>query len=150
MKLGKRACGSCSLCCKVMGVLDVQPPKPDHEWCSHASPGCGCIIYDSRPESCRVFHCMWLVDTRIKDHWFPAKSKIVIHTYADHGSKYIAFIVDPAYPLRWREEPWFSDIKHMAKRGIEGVLGEKWTTVVQIANQRIPIIGSERLLRAAG
>ena len=62
----------------------------------------------------------------------------------------MAFIVDPAYPTRWREEPWFSDIKYMAKAGIEGRLDQKWTTLVMIKGQRIPIIGTERLVRAAG
>jgi Fe-S-cluster containining protein len=132
-----------------MGVTDVTPPKPPHGWCSHVKHPGGCGIYRTRPESCRTFYCMWMMDERIKDHWFPAKSKIVIHANVEHGAKYINFIVDPAYPLRWREEPWFSEIKHMAKRGIEGVLGEKWTTVVQVGDQHIPIIGSERLLRAA-
>lgn len=145
----KRICGSCSLCCKVMGVTDVTPPKPNHDWCSHAKPGCGgCGIYRTRPESCRMFHCMWLIDTRIADHWYPAKAKIVIHATIERGGKYVSFIVDPAYPLRWREQPWFDDIKAMARIGIEGRRGEKWTTVVQMGDQRIPVIGSERLLRA--
>jgi hypothetical protein len=135
-----------------MGVPDVQPPKPNHEWCSHAKPGCGgCGIYRTRPESCREFHCQWLLNSRHPDYWFPAKSKIVINaTINKEGKKYITFIVDPAYPNRWREEPYFNDIKVVAKAGIEGLLGEKWRTVVLIKDQKIPIIGSERLLRVAG
>jgi hypothetical protein len=145
-----RICGSCSLCCKVMNVPDVIPAKTAHKWCSHASPGCGCIIYDTRPASCREFSCMWLTDHRIKDHWYPAKARIVIHPTVEKGSNYVSFVVDPAYPLRWREEPYFSDIKEMARIGIEGRQGMKWATFVLIGDERIPIIGSERLLRAAG
>lgn len=152
-KPAKRSCGSCNACCKLMGVPDVVPAKPKHDWCAHAlhpAPSCGgCAIYRTRPESCRDFHCMYLVDNRIAEYWYPAKSKIMINATLEKGSKYVSFIVDPAYPLRWREEPWFSDIKDIARAGLDGRRGEKWTTVVQVGDDRIPIIGSERLLRVA-
>lgn len=130
-----------------MGVPEV---KKDHEWCPHADPGCGCIIYENRPERCRDFQCQWLYDVRHPDYWFPAKSKIIIDARVEDGKKYISFVVDPAYPNRWREEPYFSDIKHIASAGIDGRMGEKWTTLVRIKDEKIPIIGSARLLRAAG
>ena len=135
----KRACGECTLCCKVMGVPQV---KSRHEWCPHAiKGGGGCAIYRSRPEPCRAFHCMWLIDQRFGSHWFPAKSKIVVDAQLGReGSKVVCFIVDPSYPRRWLEEPWFSDIKTMARAGIEGKLGEKWTTVVMIKDECIPIV----------
>lgn len=130
--------------------MEVPGVKPRHDWCQHADPGHGCKIYPRRPELCRTFHCQWLIDTRHPDYWFPAKSKIVINTIIEQGHKYVSFIVDPDYPLRWREEPYISDIKTIARAGIEGRLGEKWTTIVMVGENRIPIIGSERLLRAAG
>lgn len=151
----KRECDKCSLCCKLMGVPDVEPKKPPHDWCSHAlhptkktgastlvpAPSCGgCGIYASRPESCRAFHCQWLIDIRHPDYWYPLKSKIIIHAVIENGSKFVNFIVDPAYPLRWREQPYFDDIKAMARAGIDGRLGEKWTTLVQIGDRRIPIL----------
>lgn len=141
----KRECGSCSLCCKVMEVPEV---KPRHDWCQHADPGHGCKIYRTRPEPCRAFHCEWLRDTHIAEYWFPAKSKIVINAIIENGKKYVSFIVDPAYPNRWREEPYFSDIKAIARAGIESRLGEKWTTLVVIKDEKIPIIGTAKLLRA--
>ena len=145
----KRQCGSCSMCCKLMGVPEV---KKEHEWCPHADPGGkGCTIYLQRPERCRDFHCMWLLSpTQFPEYWFPAKAKIVVNTLIEHGASYVAFIVDPAYPNRWREKPYFSDIKAIAAAGIKGRLGKKWTTVISIKGEKIPVIGSERLLRAAG
>jgi hypothetical protein len=92
---------------------------------------------------------MWLIDARFADHWFPARAKIVVDAKLDRDKPIVCFIVDPDYPLRWREEPWFSDIKHMAKRGLEGVDGQKWTTIVLIKDQKIPVIGTVGLLRAA-
>jgi hypothetical protein len=143
----KRECGACSLCCRVMSVPEV---KQDHAWCRHAKPGHGCLIYKSRPEPCRSFQCLWLLGIALADHWYPKDAKIVVHTIHENDVDYIAFVVDPSYPNRWREEPWFSGIKEMAKVGIEGKLGKKWTTMVVIKDQKIPIIASERLLRAAG
>jgi hypothetical protein len=135
----KRSCGSCRLCCKIMAVPDF-PAKPDpHDWCQHACDK-GCAIYPQRPESCQDFNCMWLIDQRIPDYWFPAKAKIVINPKLDGKNAYVAFVVDPAYPNRWREEPWFSDIKKMAKAGLQGLSGQKWTTVILIADERIPIL----------
>jgi hypothetical protein len=136
------------MCCKIMQIPDFAGKPNDHDWCKHARPknACGgCAIYNSRPQECRDFLCMWLLDARIPDYWFPAKSKIVIASHlADpstgSGPAYIAFIVDPAYPNRWREEPWFSDIKTMAKAGLKGLLGQKWTSVVLVADDRIPIV----------
>jgi hypothetical protein len=148
MAKSTRECGACSLCCKVMGVPEV---KQDHEWCPHALPGKGgCAIYRRRPEACRTFNCMWLIDNKFPDYWYPLKSKIVINALNENGASYVAFVVDPAYPNRWREEPYFDDIKTIAKAGLEGRLGKKWTTLVLIGDRRIPIIDKPRLLRAAG
>jgi hypothetical protein len=140
-----RSCGSCSLCCKLMDVPEV---KSRHAWCPHAKPGSGCKIYADRPAPCRRFHCEWLRNTTFGEHWYPNKAKIVISTKDDPSL--VMFIVDPAYPLRWREEPWLSDIKHIAANGHTGVTGKHWTTVVVIKDLQIPIVRGAALLRAAG
>lgn len=53
----KRACGSCTECCKPFGVPEVA--KMDARLCTHCEPGKGCKIYESRPERCRLFYCSW-------------------------------------------------------------------------------------------
>ena len=35
-----RECGSCSLCCKVYNVPEIE--KPAGKWCRHCTPGKGC------------------------------------------------------------------------------------------------------------
>jgi len=131
--------------------MEVVPEvKPDnYDWCKHAAPGCGgCKIYSSRPEVCREFSCEWLRNLAFPHYWYPLKSKIVI-TSTLGPPQVVGFLVDPAYPNRWREEPYISDIKHIARSGLDGREGVKWQTVVVIKDQRIPIIGSATLLRAA-
>lgn len=134
-----RECGQCSLCCRVMGVPEV---KAEHEWCPHAKPGKGgCAIYPDRPDRCRAFSCRWLIDDRFPDYWYPLKSKIVVHTVVKPNDiSCVVFVVDPNYPNRWREEPYFSDIKKTAELGLSGKLGEKFATLIVLKNEQIPII----------
>jgi hypothetical protein len=115
-----------------MGVPEV---KERHKWCPHCSPGCGCIIYEDRPAPCRQFNCRWLADGTVPDYWFPARSKIVIDIQENNGKFVMCFIVDMAYPARWREEPWLSDIKKWAKAGIG-----KWTCVIMAGDEKIPVL----------
>ena len=63
--MADKKCGTCTMCCRIMGVADMEPePKPAHVWCKHCEIGKGCKIYESRPPSCREFNCMWLQDER--------------------------------------------------------------------------------------
>ena len=124
-----RVCGSCSLCCKLLKVEALD--KPAGEWCKHCVPGEGCGIYADRPEGCKFWMCEWLVNRDLRDEWFPAKSKIVIdRTMNEHGKRMIRFVVDPGYPNRWREEPWYHVIKSVAKNGM-GI----WQTVIEVGDR---------------
>jgi uncharacterized protein len=122
-----RTCGTCAMCCRLLGVPGV---KENHTWCPHCTRH-SCAIYTTRPQLCHDFNCEWVRDLQFADYWYPKHAKIVIST-ADKGL--VLFIVDPAYPTRWREEPWFSDIKQVAKVG----LAQGYKTIVSIKDSRIP------------
>ena len=52
-----RECGSCTACCTVLAIAELQ--KPARWACSYVA--CGhCGIYEQRPQSCRDFNCAWL------------------------------------------------------------------------------------------
>jgi hypothetical protein len=74
-----RPCGECTLCCEVIGVVELR--KPYYAPCEHCTAGCS--IYDSRPRSCRHFQCMWTVANNprlhslFKDHDRPDRSGFV-------------------------------------------------------------------------
>src|SRR6266540_1825061 len=74
----KRACGACSLCCKLPYVPELR--KPIDTWCKHAAPGCGgCSIYPKRPRSCRDYICGWLFsEPEVGDEWFPAQCHMML------------------------------------------------------------------------
>ena len=52
-----RECGSCTACCSVLAIVELQ--KPPRRACDHLCRS-GCGVYEDRPASCRKFHCLWL------------------------------------------------------------------------------------------
>ena len=126
-----RSCGSCKLCCKVLSIVELQKPKD--QWCRHCEIGRGCKIYEDRPDECRNFYCGYLTSPDLKDHWFPATSKLVVVSELD-GAR-VAIHVDPGRPHAWREEPFYSEIKQLSEFGAE----QNHQVVVTIARRAIVI-----------
>lgn len=93
-----RECGSCTLCCRVIGVNALN--KPANIWCEHCDPTSGCQIYEERPDECRVFMCLWLNDERLPDWARPDKTHVVLTK--THGDAFQP-VCDPNYPMAWRE-----------------------------------------------
>jgi hypothetical protein len=106
-----RKCGTCTLCCKVMKIDELE--KPRGIWCRHCSVGVGCRIYDDRPGECRRFLCGYLTEASLSEDWLPTKSKIVLA--ADLDGKRIAAHVDPSRPDAWKAEPFYSQLKEWAR-----------------------------------
>ena len=107
-----RSCGPCSLCCKLLGVGEPLH-KPAGKWCEHCRPSHdGCLIYDSRPEECRDYLCGWRGHSQelvtLGAEWFPGTCGMV---WSQMGTK---LHVDPVNPNRWREEPYYSQLKEIA------------------------------------
>lgn len=87
-------CGSCTLCCKLLGITELD--KPRNAWCKSCSPGKGCNIYADRPPSCVDFECGWLAndgDPELR----PDRIHLII---AGESTKINAYVVhvDPMYP----------------------------------------------------
>ena len=113
----KRACGSCTLCCKLVGIAELN--KPMGQWCRHRIKRKGCCIYDARPNECRNFNCGWLTTLEFGDEWKPSRSNMVI-CHQRSGDMYLmTVLVDPVSPLAWKGEPYYSQLKRMALNGIK-------------------------------
>lgn len=106
-----RECGTCSLCCKLPYVAELN--KSIDTWCTHCEPGKGCTIYTDRPQQCRDFRCWWL-DGRLSDEWYPARCKMFVHTLSV-AARRILVTVDPAFPNAWRREPYYSTLCRAAR-----------------------------------
>jgi hypothetical protein len=133
--LSGRACGSCTLCCKLLIVKDLA--KPLGEWCQHCDIGRGCRIYDERPAECRTFFCGYLTSPSTDEHWFPARCKMVI--LSEFDGKRVAIHVDPDRPSAWREQPYYDEIKEWARFAAP----QKRQVVVCIRNRAIVILPDE-------
>lgn len=108
------------MCCKLLSVPEAG--KPDDGWCPHCRPGRGgCAIYQDRPAICRGYSCHWLAGS-LPDHWYPLKCKMVVDMIEKDDALVQRVHVDPRQPLRWREEPYYSEIKESALRGLRGEL----------------------------
>jgi hypothetical protein len=70
-----RQCGTCTACCTVMGVGEIN--KPRNTPCPHLAAGGGCGVYASKPESCTAFSCMWLNGNLVEDVMRPDQSGLV-------------------------------------------------------------------------
>lgn len=128
-----RECGDCTLCCKVMAI--EQLAKPASAWCPHCKPGRGCRIYPDRPDECRAFNCLWLVNDRLAEHWRPSKSRLVLTTPEDG----IEVRCDPGFSDAWRKEPFGGEIQQWA------VSGEtRDVTVVIVVGRRMILVTSDR------
>src|SRR5262245_31688695 len=109
-----RKCGSCSLCCKLLDIPEID--KPDNQWCKHCKPGHGCTIYDMRPPVCRAFACQWLVNSSLGMEWLPTRSKMVLRNVPSAGGLVLNVSVDPGYPNAWRKSPYYEHLKHLSTR----------------------------------
>jgi hypothetical protein len=109
-----RSCGSCTLCCKVMGIEELS--KPIGQWCQHCSPGTGCKIHESRPNECREFYCAYLVAPHLGEEWKPDRSKMVLMIDQD-GLRMVAH-VDSQRPSVWKSEPYYSQLKQWSKNAL--------------------------------
>jgi hypothetical protein len=128
-----RACGDCSLCCKVMAIDELE--KPAGRWCGHCGPDRGCLIYANRPGECRAFDCLWLIDARFGEHWKPSVSGLVLTTSADG----IEIRCDPDRPQAWRRAPYRGDIEKLA------ISGEQHdVTVLVIVGEEMILVTPER------
>src|SRR5690348_17348061 len=104
-------CGSCSLCCKVKSITEIN--KPMYTWCPNCEKGKGCRLYDTleKPPSCTEYNCLWHATQSFDDpsrrlplRFRPDHTKVVVDTPGNVGYKAAIFWVDPAFPGAMRSE----------------------------------------------
>ena len=128
-----RACGECTLCCKVMAIEELA--KPASSWCPHCKQGRGCLICAARPAECRTYGCLWLIDDRLDQRRKPSRSRLVLTTSQDG----IEIRCDPGSPDAWRKQPFRNQIHQWA------VAGETHdVTVVVITGERMTLVTPNR------
>ena len=105
-----RSCANCTMCCKLLGIVELN--KPHQTVCPNCNAGRSCRIYADRPQSCRNFVCAYLLTPLVPEYWKPAASKMVLEI--DVRTQRISVHVDAARKDAWKREPYYSDIKRWA------------------------------------
>lgn len=109
-----RACGSCTLCCKVYDIAELD--KKAGAWCGHCEPGRGCRIHESRPRPCRDFDCLWLTQSWLGPEWKPDRARMVLSV--DSGTRFLFVQVDPGAATAWRGAPYYGALKQWAAAAV--------------------------------
>lgn len=109
--MNARKCNECTLCCKLLPVLDIA--KPANTKCKHQNHK-GCGIYLKRPISCRIWKCVWLLEPSVitrpdKSHYVidPSPDYVELTSNGESAIKKVRVIqvwVDPKYP-KAHEDP---------------------------------------------
>ena len=147
--VSSRSCDGCTMCCKIMAVVELA--KPRLQWCPHCDIGKGCKIYETRPEPCRLFYCHYLKDERIGEHWKPAQSRMLLIYNPQAGRLCIS--VDPDRPTAWRREPYYSDLKKWAKNAVASknqvvvFVGDNLTVILPDRDKNIGVVKDDQHLR---
>lgn len=110
--LGK-ACGSCTLCCKVLEIEYFQ--KPAGQLCSHCEIQKGCTFYAHRPSICREYECLWLTERTLPPHLRP--DRIGTLFMEDPDEDIYQAVCDPLKPMAWRAPVVFQHLVQVAKSG---------------------------------
>jgi hypothetical protein len=76
-----RECGSCTACCDVFDVPELD--KPNYVRCSYCTDF-GCGIYETRPEVCRTYFCLWRRIDAMPDLARPDRIGIVFSIVTGH------------------------------------------------------------------
>jgi hypothetical protein len=110
-----RACGGCTLCCRLLPVKELN--KVAGQRCTHQRTGKGCAVYGgaAMPSACRLWSCKWLVDPATADLSRPDRAHYVIDMMPDyvtlqmHGTgeeinmPVLQIWCDPKYPDAHRD-----------------------------------------------
>ena len=107
--VSENLCGSCSLCCKVKSIKELN--KPMYSWCGHCDKSKGCRIYDAKPASCTEYSCLWYQTQAFEDparrlpaRFRPDHTKVVVDVPPNLENPAAIFWVDPSYPAAIQSE----------------------------------------------
>jgi hypothetical protein len=153
--LPDRSCGACTLCCKVVSVLEIA--KPNGVWCPHCVSGKGCAIYQSRFVSCRTFYCQWMMEKGLGPEWKPDRAKFVL--VKNDAGRHLSACVDPGYPSAWRRSPYYENLKQWAAEGLQmfpdlhivnAMIGNRCIVILPDRDVDIGVLASDEMIELSG
>ena len=75
-----KSCEGCTACCNgtlsaMIGDHPMHRGNPCIHMCSESN---NCKIYEDRPDLCKNFHCLWLLDETMPDWLKPSQSGVIL------------------------------------------------------------------------
>jgi hypothetical protein len=148
-----RPCGSCAACCHCMKIPELQ--KPPAQDCRHLIPlrvvereedlvpgrDCGCRVYAERPESCRVFVCLWKAGFIKSEGHRPDRLGITFSVQTDTAFAPMVIVAHENYPDASRQPE--------ARRVMEAVARRTLLLVFQDHLDHRYFMGPERQVQRA-
>jgi len=126
-----RQCGGCTLCCKLIGIDELN--KPHGQRCKHQRSGKGCAVYPRRPISCRLWNCRWLAEDDTAGLRRPDRVHYVIDVMPDYVTQerttgervaieVVQIWVDKDFPLAYRDPDLMRFIERRAAEGRAAII----------------------------
>lgn len=149
-----RACGDCTLCCKVVAVLEIA--KASGVWCPHCVSGQRCAIYDTRYASCRTFYCQWMIEKGLGPEWKPERAKFVL--VKTEAGRHLSACVDPGFPSAWRRSPYYENLKQWAAEGlrrsplrlVDAMIGNRFIVILPDRDVDIGVLAPDEMIELRG
>jgi hypothetical protein len=130
------ACGSCTACCHVFAIPDLN--KPAGKWCTHCAVGDGCKIYLDRPKKCVEYECGWLQSQQRPGEEWPIELRPdrcrVVFTGTTNPEIFSAITMHGS-PDAWRKKPVMRVIDALANAGMCVAVGGPAATEVTLVNK---------------
>lgn len=117
--LPDRTCGGCVECCRVIPLDLPELAKPTGELCAYCVPDAGCSVHAVRPQTCRVWFCLWRV-VELSDDWRPDRSGVVVRPDGIEDGVITLYVVRPSDFLA--SEVFFATVAGWMAEGIEVAL----------------------------
>ncbi len=112
----RRRCGGCTECCTTIPVGEIgKPENTPCEFLRTFTRDHGCSVYSGRPDSCKIWSCLWVLDDTIAEEARPDRCHAVFDMMGDeltavfnatgkvHTFTVIQLWINPNYPLAYRE-----------------------------------------------
>lgn len=139
-----RHCGSCTLCCKLVPVRELD--KKAGQRCQHQSHAKGCKVYQrpGMPMSCSLWSCRWLTQADTAGLSRPDRSHYVIDmmpdfvSVLDHATgqrmsiEVIQIWIDPNFPDAHRDPALRAYLEEYGKRGIMALVRYNSETAISL------------------
>lgn len=132
----KSGCGSCNLCCRLLGVPDINKPGGMLCWWTGLHGGCQRHAEKGiAPDmaACAQFKCLWLADQEKADEERnvqigvrPDICHVVLGPQDPKDSTLLYVQVDPDFPAAWRQQPIADILENILARGgrLEIIIGD--------------------------